>query len=80
MNRWEKTKVVSVVIAAVAAAIVPIVLGIIAHRYTQAFKEREIQGKFVELAVQILNQEPSAEERNLREWATQLLASILACN
>ncbi len=56
-----------------SAILLPIVLLIVGNGYTSAFKERELQGKFVELAVSILSQEPRPESRNLRDWATQVI-------
>jgi hypothetical protein len=38
-----------------------------------AIKERELEGRFVELAVQILKEEPNTSAPPLREWATQVL-------
>jgi len=70
MNAWEKVKTLGTLISIV---IIPVLLGVIGNQYTQAIKERDIQGKFVELAVSILNQPPSEASRNLRSWATQVI-------
>ncbi len=70
MNVWEKLKVLSTVAAAV---LIPVVLGVIGNRYTQAIKEREVEGRFVELAVNILAEPPSEETKNLRLWATRVV-------
>lgn len=69
-NVWEVAKSASTVLSAVA---LPIVLAFVGNSVTSAVKEREIQGKFVELAVQILREQPSKQETGLREWATQVL-------
>ena len=45
----------------------------IGNIYTKTLKERELQGKFVELAVQILNSEPNPEAKNIRSWATKVI-------
>lgn len=53
--------------------LVPVVLAILGNSYTQAVKEREIQAKFVELAIGILNAEPKRETANIRLWAIQVV-------
>lgn len=57
----------------IATIVIPMVLAIIGNQYTSAVKEREVQGKFVVLAVDILKQKPSDGKRNIREWATNIL-------
>lgn len=63
---WQAINAISGLLAALA---VPIVLAVIGYRYTDALKEREIQGKFVELALNILKEPPKPEGRGVREWA-----------
>jgi hypothetical protein len=46
METWEKLKALSAVLAAV---VIPVVVLIVGNNYTAAIKERELQGKFVEL-------------------------------
>lgn len=70
MNTWEKLKVSGAVIAAV---LIPVVLAVLGNRYTQAIKEREVEGRFVELAVSILAEPASEENRNLRHWAIKVV-------
>ena len=53
--------------------ITPIVVGLIGHWVSQAVKDREVQGKFVELAVEILRANPTEDTKNLREWAIQII-------
>ncbi len=70
MVNWEKLKNISI---AMSAIVIPVLVGIIGHEYTKAISEQEIQGKFVELGVRILEQEPSEHTRNLRGWAIKVL-------
>jgi len=70
IDPWEKLKTVSSIIAAI---VIPLAVAWVGDGFSQALKEREIQGKFVELAVQILREEPSKQEAGLRDWATQVL-------
>lgn len=72
MNVWEKLKVISGFIAAV---LVPIVVAYTGDIYSSAIKERELQGKFVELAVGILNEEPDPKNEAIRDWATNIINS-----
>ena len=57
----------------IATVVIPIVLAFMGNQYTSALKEREVQGDFVALAVEILKQKPTTENRNIREWATSIL-------
>lgn len=70
IDPWEKLKALSSVIAAI---VIPIVVAWVGNGFAKALKEREIQGKFVELAVQILREEPSKQAAGLRDWATEVL-------
>jgi hypothetical protein len=68
---WEKAKAASSIVAAV---FLPIVLLVVGNNYSGAIKERELQGRFVELAVDILKQPPTPDTRNLRDWATEVVS------
>jgi len=70
MSFWEKLGPIS---AAIAAVVIPLVLAYIGNNYTAAIKEREIQGKFVELAINILKEKPTPETTNLRIWAVKVI-------
>jgi hypothetical protein len=70
MERWEKLKALSGIIAAI---IIPIVILLVGNQYSEAVKERELQGRFVELAVDILKAPPTKENRNIRAWATEVI-------
>jgi len=57
----------------IATIVIPVMLAVIGNQYSNSMKEREIQGEFVALAVDILKQKPSEGSRNIREWATAIL-------
>ena len=58
----------------IAAVGIPFALAVVGQKYSAAIKEREIQGRFVELAVTILSAEPAGDSaRALRGWATRVL-------
>ena len=67
---WEKVKILS---GSFAAVLIPVIVAYIGYTYTQTIKEREIQGRFVELAVDILRDEPKPENKSLRDWGTQII-------
>lgn len=67
---WEKLRTISSIIAAI---VIPVAVAWVGNDFSKALKEREIQGKFVELAVQILREEPSKQAEGLRDWATEVL-------
>jgi hypothetical protein len=70
MSFWDKLTPIS---AAIAAVVVPLVLAYVGNSYTAAIKERELQGKFVELAINILKEKPTTETTNLRKWAIKVI-------
>lgn len=70
MNSWEKTKIVS---GAMAALAVPTAIALMAHLYGAAMKERELQGAFVHIAVDLLNSLPTEDSKNLRIWAEKVV-------
>ena len=70
MNDWEKFKILS---NSLGFIIIPIVIVIVGNKYSNAIKEREIQGKFVELSVQILQEQPVEERSNIRDWAIKVI-------
>lgn len=70
MDPWEKLKALS---GAIAAVVLPVVLLVVGNNFSAATKERELQGKFVELASQVLREAPREETKNLRQWATDVI-------
>lgn len=60
---------------AVAAIAVPVLVALLGSHYNAAIKEREVSAKFVELAVQILQKDPSKTDMDagVRTWATRVL-------
>lgn len=68
--QWEKLKVLSGVIAALA---IPVVLSIIANSFSSLQKDMELGVRYVEMATQILQSEPKAETKALRSWAISVI-------
>jgi hypothetical protein len=69
-NTWEKSKSLSAIIASI---FIPLAVVLIGNWYSSALKESEIQVKYVELAVDILKENPSEKKTNLRSWAVDLV-------
>ena len=57
----------------VTAILVPIAVAFVGGYYSGLTKDREIQGKFVELAVSILKEPPEKQSLALRSWAIDVL-------
>lgn len=69
-NRLTKVRDFAIAVSSVVSAIAIPVVG---YWVSSALKNKEIEGKFVELAVDILKAEPTDAQRNLREWATHVI-------
>lgn len=67
---WEKVKILSGIIASV---LIPLIIGLTGHWYTNAIKERETEIRYVELAIGILREEPNEKTANLRDWAIRVI-------
>lgn len=67
---WERVKIISTLIASI---LVPIVIALIGYWYSNAMKERELQIRYLELATNILSQQPQKEQIYIRQWAVQII-------
>jgi len=70
VNFLEKLSKLSAILAAV---VIPIVIAVVGQEFSQSLKTREIQGRFVELAIEILKQEPTPQTESLRKWAVDVI-------
>lgn len=68
--QWEKLKIVGSLIATLG---IPLALALVANSFSKDQKELEIGVKYVELATQILREEPTQESRGLRSWAVSVI-------
>ena len=57
----------------IAAVVIPVVIALVGNAYTRAIREREIQGRLVELAIDILKETPDPENREVRGWAVDVV-------
>jgi murein L,D-transpeptidase YcbB/YkuD len=58
---------------AIAIVLVPLVVAYVGQRYTSASHDRDIQARFVELAISILRERPTESTRRVREWAVRVV-------
>jgi hypothetical protein len=77
MTQVEKFKNLATALLAIMAAVgIPLV----GHWVTKAIKDREVQGKFVELSVGILRDKPTDETKTLRKWAVGIINQYSGVN
>jgi hypothetical protein len=57
----------------VAAIALPIVLLYLGNGFTASLKDKDINQKYVEIAVNILGNEPTDETKELRSWAVEVI-------
>ena len=71
-DSWDHAKVIAQWIAAIA---IPIVLALASHWVTLSIKTNEAGTKMVELAVEILGNEPknTVEDKSIRQWALNVI-------
>lgn len=70
LNAWGKLTALS---TAIAAVLIPVVIAIVGQEFSASIKEREVQSRFVELAINILRQPPAPDAKNLRRWAGEVI-------
>lgn len=70
LNNWQKLKIIS---NTAGIIIIPFVIAIMGNLFAQSIKDREIQGKYVELSLQILKDKPSEDNKNIRQWAIDVV-------
>jgi len=70
MENWEKFKIAANALSILA---IPIVLALIGYFHSNSIKNRELEGRFVELAVDILRSEATPESENFRKWAVHVI-------
>jgi hypothetical protein len=65
---WDKIQVTAI---AVSAAALPLVIAVFGNSYNASIKEKEIRLKTVEIAINVLSQDPKVNTSipQLREWA-----------
>lgn len=70
MNNWEKFKIVNGGLATLA---IPAVIAFVGNQFSLSMKEKEVQEKYVELAIRILSETPHKDKSATREWAVDVV-------
>lgn len=65
----SKLEVIKIVITALASVAIPAVIFFAGQSIEDSAKSRELALKYVEISVGILNESPTPETKNLRDWA-----------
>ena len=63
---WEKAKILSAIVASV---FIPLAVALSGNWYAKSLKEKDIQARYIELAIGILMKEPTPENEQIRKWA-----------
>ena len=71
-DRWDKFKIIINVAALIA---VPVLIAFCGHSINSTLKNREIEVKYIEIAVSVLRDRPGDETAGLRNWAVDVLRS-----
>ena len=70
-NLDERLRTIATVLGAV---LVPVVVAIVGQSYTAAIQSQQTRARFVELAIEILREDPTnGEEDPLRQWAVDVV-------
>ena len=67
---WDKLKIIA---SSISLLIIPILLGIITYNIQSSLKQKDVQIRFVELAIKVLSEKPNDSSKDLRRWATDIL-------
>jgi len=68
---FERLRTIATIFGAV---LVPVVVAVVGQSYTAAIKQQESRSRFVELAIEILREDPQeGEEDPLRQWAADVV-------
>ncbi|MGD8307037.1 MAG: hypothetical protein PVF17_10310, partial [Ignavibacteria bacterium] len=68
---WDKFLIIFQIISWLA---IPTVITIVGSNIESTIKEREIKLKYVELAINILRDEPNVDNKNVRKYAIDILS------
>ena len=70
---WDKARIIATVFGAIGAVAISIVVAVVGSEVNTSLKERDIDVQMIELAVSILQQEPSPDTEALRDWAVRMV-------
>ena len=69
-NYWDKARIIG-------TFLIPIIIAIFGYFINHTIKENEIRLKYIEIALNILREEPNQETTGLRSWAIDVVQKFL---
>ena len=69
-DAWEKARILTTIFSAL---LIPVVIAIVGNWYTSALSKRELDVRYVEIAISILSSEPKKETKMIRHWAVDVI-------
>ena len=72
VSTWEKARTVATLVASV---IIPLVVVAVTQMYTRADAQRQREARYVELAIEILRENPRDETQAIRNWAIEVMGA-----
>ena len=69
-DRWEQAKTISTIVATV---VIPLTIAFSSNWFAQVQKDKELQLKYISLAIQILSSPPSQSDSAVRKWAVSII-------
>lgn len=67
---WDKAEILAKVIASI---VIPILIFVYGNKINATLKEKEIGVKYIEIATNILTQQPKNTPVSIRKWAIEVL-------
>lgn len=61
------------IMSLITVAVIPVALLMVGNNYTESLKDKEIHGKLVEVAINILDKPPAGNDSSIRRWATRVI-------
>jgi hypothetical protein len=72
LSFWEKMRTVTTLLASL---VIPLVVVAITQLYTRAEGQRQREARYVELAIEILRDNPREETQAIRNWAIEIVGA-----
>jgi hypothetical protein len=67
---WRKFEITGKVLG---WTLIPVLIAFVGHSYTDVIRAKEMELRYVELAVDILKQKPAKDSAELRSWAIKIV-------
>lgn len=64
----------SKILSSLATILIPILVVWLGNKLSNAFKEKEIRLKYIEMAIDVLKEKPEDEDHDIRKWAIDVIS------